>query len=181
VKFVVEIDFLPEAICQHTSREVSVGLKFVQLDLQFLWIAGFFESTLEFPVGINLPGVLLLHVFLPGPIEPIKKKEDIARLLDPRPSLWSSGGFLSLSLVAIAWDLLAPRSGGSIAMLGSAQLPSGDWHHRPAEIGTALRSLSSLSTDRFCPPTCACFLTMQDHACTGSFFPHLEIIVYPLS
>jgi hypothetical protein len=54
VKFVVEIDFLaeiyllevvllkslmPEAICQHTSREVSVGLQFIQIALQFLWIA----------------------------------------------------------------------------------------------------------------------------------------------
>jgi hypothetical protein len=105
VKFVVEIDFIaeiyllevvllkslmPEAICQHTSREVSIGLKFIQIDLQFLWIAGFFESTLEFLIGINLPGVLLLYVFLPGPTEPIKEKEDSARSLDPRLALWSS-------------------------------------------------------------------------------------------
>jgi hypothetical protein len=65
---------MPEAISQHTSREVSVGLKFVQINFEFLWITGFFESTLEFPIGINLPGILLLYVFLPGPTKPIKKK-----------------------------------------------------------------------------------------------------------
>jgi hypothetical protein len=90
---------LPEAIYQHTSCEVSdwivhfqffigvsVGLRFIQIDLQFLWIAGFFESKLGFLIGIDLPRVLPLHVFLLGAIEPIGKRRR-QRLPDHLPDL----------------------------------------------------------------------------------------------